>query len=225
MTAVSLTLSEVAIFAHSRILVDFGLTAMTLTPLAVSIGASQAIMGRDLGGTAASALLSRPLSLGTWLMGRFLGLWALMVAMVALMATIFLAVMAVLGLPVTATLLWAMALVPVECTIAMAIAMALRCMGHRTVAAAAAVLLVGAGYMTLNLAELHQQKHGPVAAACLRAVQATVPQMQRINLRALAAQDGPVPEGFVIYAILYGASYSAGALLVGAWALRRRRAL
>jgi len=225
MTLLSMTASEVAIFAHNRVMVDFALTAMTLTPLAVSMGASQAIMGQDLGGCAASALLSRPLSRGTWLMGRFVGLWALVLAMVALMAAIFLAVMVALGVPVTPALLWAMALVPVECTIAKAIAMGLRCMSHRTVAAATAVLFAGSGYMTLNLAELNQQKYGPVAATCVRAVQAVVPQMQRINLRALAAQEGEVPEGFVMYAVLYGAGYSAAALMLGAWALRRRKAL
>ena len=224
-TVVSMTASEVAIFAHSRILVDFALTAMTLTPLAVSLIVSQAILGRDLGGTAASALLSRPMSRGTWLMGRFVGLWALMVTMVALMAAIFLAVLGGLGVPLTPALLWAMALIPVECTIAQAIAMTLRCMSHRTVAAATTVLFVGSGYMTLNLTELSQQTHRPVVAACYQVAQAVVPQMQRINLRALAAHGGEVPAGFVLYAVLYGIGYSAVALLVGAWALGRRRAL
>lgn len=219
-----LSCSELAIFAHERVLVDGALTAMTLTPLLLTMVCAQVLMERDMGARCASALMAQPISAGVWLLGRFLGLWLAMVAEVAVMGCVFAVGFVAAGVPLLGTRLCAMGLVPVECTLALAITMTARCMSQRHVAWITATVLVGAGYLTLTPAELRDQPWA-VRMPAFQVAQALLPQMQRVNLRAAAARDASVEAEFVVSAVFYSVGYSGAALLAGAAALRRRRCL
>lgn len=220
----SLSLSEVAIFAHERVLVDCALTALTLAPLCISAALAQVLMGRDLGERTASALLSHPVPLWVWLLGRFLGLWFTQAALIGAMAAVFVPVLVGAGLSPVGTLGWAVGLTVVECTVALSVAMAARCVARPAMAAVMAVVILGAGYFTLSSSDLRDTPRAPVMPL-YRVAQAVLPQMQRINLRPEAARGAPVPEHFVGYAVVYGLGYSTVALLVGAAAVSRRRRL
>lgn len=222
MATLTLSVSQVAIFAHERVLIDGALTTLTLTPLLLTMAAALVLMERDVGQRSASALLAHPISLNVWLMGRFLGLWALMVTEVAAMAAVFAAVLLASGLTVTGTLALAVLLIPVECTLALGITMMVRCMSQRAVAAVTAVIIVGAGYFTLDAAELSRHKPS-FAWLVVKAAQTVLPQMQRVNLRGEAAWGIDVPGSMVGYAVTYGVGYSGCALLVGMLALKLKR--
>lgn len=223
-SALSLSVSEVAIFAHERVLVDGVLTATTLLPLCFTAATAQVLMGRDVGLRAASPLLSHPLSSSLWLLGRFSGLWCALGAQIAVMALIFLPVLWGAGLTSWATWTWSLLLIWVECTVALSIAMAARCLARPAMAAVVTLVLVGAGYLTLPPGDLRDTPRAQ-AMPLYRAAQAALPQMQRINLRAEAARGAPAPEGFVGYAVVYGLGYSMAMLSLGSCALglRRRR--
>lgn len=223
-TALSVTMSEISMFAHERIIVDFALSAMTLTGLTVGIGVSQVVMAKDMRGRGACVLLTRPIGREVWLIGRFVGVFALMLTTLIAMAAIFVPSMWLLGVPLHSSIIFSLLLVPVECTVAQGISMAMRCLCQTIIAAATTVVLVGGGYL-LDPNVLSEQRHEMMAQNALNIISAVLPQMRRLNGRAWAAHAEPLPHHFLFYGMVYGAAYTTCALCIGVFALRRRRAL
>ena len=218
----SILAASVAIYERGRLVVDVGLASASGLSSILALASTIALVARDLGGRQAYPLLVRPLSRGSYLTGRFLGLWATMAAVVACQGLTTAAVTYLFVGQVPAALAPALLLTVGEMAIVVAVSLLTATLISPALAAAAAATLLIAGNLSAELAEMAARQTGPTAQL-LSGLHQILPDLGQLSLRAQAANDLPVPAGFVAVGMLYAAAYSLTAL-TGAILLFRRRA-
>jgi hypothetical protein len=215
----------VSIFAHGRIVADFSLSAMHLTMLAVAIGAGQGIVAQDLDGQGATVVLAHPLGRGAWLVGRYVGLWAILSLQVVVMALMTYAMVAFLGATLPPSYGSAVGLMPLVGAVVGALAMVFACAASRPIALAGTLVFLSAGYGLDAVMDFLAKKSGLAVEVCRHLIQTLVPQMQRLSLQAYVANAQAVPPHYFAVAAVYAASYSGAVLILGRLILNYRRAI
>lgn len=212
-----------AVREHGRIVADFSLTAMQLAVDGVAIAAAVGGAAGDAAGRLSYTWLARPVSRGALLVGRFFGLWTVLLALSAAMAAAGALNLLASGAEVPRGFFAAAAMTAVEGGVLAAVCTLLVTVVSPPLAAAAAVVALAAGHFDDAWSGL--AANGGRAPAAAQLAHAVLPDFARLSLRGWAAADAAVPAEVWLHGGLYGLAYVACTLSVASWAYGRRASL
>lgn len=216
-----------------KIVSDLSLSSIALLGTIASIFLGTNLVFQEVERRTVYTVLARPISRGGFIVGKYLGLAAVMAVAVAAMGVGFLLVLALAGGTPTAEVLLALLLTYLELAVVTGIALFFSVAAHPIEGAVFAFIVALAGHVTADLnrlgAELVKHADGSPATALELALQKVLyaayvllPNLENFNIRAHAAHAVPVGGDQVLLAFAYAGLYVTILLALSTLVFRRK---
>jgi ABC-type transport system involved in multi-copper enzyme maturation permease subunit len=222
MIASGILLAQIQIADDTRIYRDVGLSAIALFGALIAVFVGINLVYREISQRTIYTMLAKPLRRWEFLLGKYLGLVALLALEVAVMSAFFAVVLISKGSPFTSGLGWAIALIWCELALLTAVAIFFSSFTTPYLAAMFTVALWIIGHLLADLRQFGQNAQMPGLRAVTEALYWTLPNLDRLDLKGDAAAGVTIETVRVAWAMLYAVLYS-GALLLASMLLFQRR--
>jgi ABC-type transport system involved in multi-copper enzyme maturation permease subunit len=228
--AVALVTASVIISTHTfgeqyRVIVSIALSAMEIfgTLIAAFLGAS--LVAGDVERRTVFPIVAKPVSRPQYVIGRYLGLVATTTLNLAVMAIVFVAVLAyytkglgfVAQTPIAATL----AALALQFAMIAAVAVFFSSFTSATLAAIFTLSLVVAGHVASDLVRFWANE-GALAGWAGKALYVVVPNLEALNLKEAMIYKDVLPAGATAMALAYGVLYCTGVVALASAVFTRR---
>lgn len=216
---------NLSVFEHARLVIDFGLAAASLMGTSIAIAYGLSWIGHVHSSSSAALWLARPIRRSSYLLGRFLGLWFLLVLSAGLVVGATAACLLLLRLQLPAGLFAATVAIAVELAVVQSVVFVLGVCCSKPLAASLSVAVWLAGNVADEIRLLGERQPPGLAQGVCRIAYALLPDMSRISLRDFAGANQALPPGVWLHASIYGMGYAVAALAVACYIYERRREL
>jgi ABC-type transport system involved in multi-copper enzyme maturation permease subunit len=222
MIASSILLAQIQIGHGDRIYRDVGLSAIALFGVMIAIFVGINLVHRELSSKTIYTMLAKPVRRWEFLLGKYVGLLSLLAVEVALMSACFIGVLVFKGSEFSLGLLDAIVLIYLELALVTAIAIFFSSFTTPYLAGMFTVALWIIGHLLGDLRSLAQHSDVPGLRALLETLYWTLPNLDRLDLKAEASAGEAIAAARVWAAVGYALFYSLG-LVGGAMLLFQRR--
>ncbi len=225
LVASSVVISSLTFGEQYRIIVDIGLTAMEVfgTLIAVFLGAG--LVAGDVQRRTVYAIVAKPVSRTQYVLGRYLGLVATTTLNLAVMALVFVAVLAVylggLAFVRETPLLVTLASLALQFAMIGAVAVLFSSFSTATLSAIFTLSLAAAGHLASDLVA-YWGKQGGASRLVGQLVYVLVPNLEALNLKEAMVYNDPLPARFLAVGFGYGVLYAAAVVAFSAGIFARR---
>lgn len=223
MLGLSVLASHLTFIQPSRVILDFGLSAVNISLSLVSVFFGASMLAREFERRTVYVTLSRPVSRLQFIFGKFTGLSGVVFLNWVLFCISFLGIYAFSSAePISLTLLMALFLVFIQCLLLIALAMAFSAFSTTSLSVmmVVGIYIVGANVSQIQAAAL-RVKSIPGKLA-LQWVSNLVPNFEHFHWGFKVTYGIPVPTTLAIHAVLYGLGYSVVALLCAGLLVRTK---
>lgn len=218
----SIFVAQLTVGQWDRVILDMGLAAIELSGVLVATLIGVGVVAGEVERRTVYLSLARPITRAAFLLGRYLGLLAMLACNVAVMVAALAAVLHFAGYGLSPTTLAAALLILLELGIIAAAAVFFGSFTTPILAAAYSFSVFLIGHLLRDLKAFQARNPGELAKALAGVFYRVLPDLELFNLKAQAANELPVPHGLVPFAALYGICYAAVLLLLGVAVFTRR---
>jgi ABC-type transport system involved in multi-copper enzyme maturation permease subunit len=222
MIASSIVLAKLNIGYDERIYRDVGLASIAFFGALIAIFVGINLVYREIALNTVYSMLAKPVHRWEFLVGKYLGLVALLAVEVGVMATFFLAVLLIQGSPLTLGLLWAIELILLELVLITAVAIFFSSFTTPYLAGMFTVALWIIGHLLADVRAFGMQKGAEGIRPLTDFLYWTLPNLDRLDVKGEAAAGNVIEVSRVALASLYAVLYS-GVLLLAATLMFQRR--
>jgi ABC-type transport system involved in multi-copper enzyme maturation permease subunit len=222
MIASSILLADIQIADDNRIYRDVGLASIALFGALIAVFVGINLVYREISQRTIYTMLAKPVRRWEFLLGKYLGLVALLALEVALMSLFFAGVLASQGSPFTSGMGWAVLLIWCELALLTAVAIFFSSFTTPYLAAMFTVALWIVGHLLADLRQFGISSHTPGLRQITEALYWSLPNLDRLDVKGDAASGVAIEGARVGWALVYTALYSS-ALLFASMLLFQRR--
>ena len=204
----SFFLSTLTIVEPRKILLDFGLAAISIMGVVISLFLGVTVVGKEIERRTIYTVLAKPVRRYEYLLGKFFGATLVLLLVHLLNGFILGGVLYALGENFPLGYLAANYLMVLESLLILALAMSWSLATSTLFLSAAislAIFLIGRSSHSLRL--LSEKMESPISRILARLIYDLSPSLDRFNIRELVAYSKPYPEGMVGLSTLYFAAY------------------
>jgi Cu-processing system permease protein len=217
-------LPEISIGTHQKIFLDLGLAAIGLLGAIVAIFVGTGLINKEIEKRTVLVLIPKPLSRAEFIIGKHIGLSAVLGVMLSVLFVIYLGLLMAMKVPFHAIpLLVSVIYLGLELALLAAVAMAF---GVFTSSILATLLSFGVylmGHISKDLIELGVISKNPGILAITKNIYLVLPDLERLNFRNEAAY-GLLPNADVLASnALYGLVYTGLLLAISILIFSRRQ--
>jgi ABC-type transport system involved in multi-copper enzyme maturation permease subunit len=220
--ASSMFVAQLTIGQWDRVILDMGLAAIELSGVLVAVLIGVGLVAGEIERRTVFPTLARPLSRWAFLLGRFLGLFAMMAVSVVLMMAVLAVVLHLAGYGVSSSAAVAALLILLELALMAAAALLFGSFTKPILASAFSLSLFLVRHLLSDLKAFQQRSQSELAKALTGVAYRMLPDLELLNVKSLAANDLPVPHGLAQAAALYAVAYAAGLLVIATVIFSRR---
>ncbi len=220
--ASSMFVAQLTIGEWDRIILDMGLAAIELSGVLTAVLIGVGLVAGEIDRRTIFPTLAKPVTRGAFLLGRYLGLLAMLGINVAIMMAALAAVLSAATYSVSSTAAAGALLVFVELGVVAAAAMFFASFTTPVLASAFSLAFFLIGHLLGDLRAFRERSHSGLARSVTGALYNVLPNLELFNLKSQAANGLPVPPGFTSSATLYGCVYAATLLLLAIGVFSRR---
>jgi ABC-type transport system involved in multi-copper enzyme maturation permease subunit len=220
--ASSMFVAQLTIGQWDRVILDLGLAAIEVSGVLVAVLVGVSLVAGEIERRTVFPTLARPVTRGTFLLGRYLGLCAMLAVSVALMLGVLAAVLHLAGYGLSFSAAIAALLILVELALMAAAAILFGSFTTPILASAFSLSLFLIGHLLSDLKAFQQRSQSDLAKALTGIAYRLLPDLELLNVKSLASNELPVPHGLASTAALYGAGYAATLLVVAVTIFSRR---
>ncbi len=226
MVAASVMLPEVSAGAQDKITLDLGLAGIHLLSVIVAVFVGTGLVNKEIEKRTVLVLIAKPVSRAEFLIGKHLGLSAVLAVLIAALAAIFLAVVAFngIGFPLESVLL-SIAFMFLEVVLLTAVAILFGVFTSSLLATLLTFATYLMGHLTQDLVALGELSENPALQRVTNGLFLVLPDLERLNLRNEAIygmQLLPDPMS-LLSSVLYGLIYTALLLTIAVMIFSRRQ--
>jgi ABC-type transport system involved in multi-copper enzyme maturation permease subunit len=218
----SMFVAQLTIGQWDRVILDIGLAAIELSGVLVAVLIGVGLVAGEIERRTVYPTLARPVTRGAFLLGRFLGLFAMLAVSVVLMLAVLAAVLRLAGYGISSSAVTAALLILLELSLMAAAALLFGSFTKPILASAFSLSLFLIGHLLSDLKSFQQRSHSGLAKALAGVAYRLLPDLGLLNVKSLASNELPIPHGLAPAAALYGAAYAAALLLVAVSIFSRR---
>lgn len=220
---IGVLVSSLSYVEADRILQSVGLSSLRLFGAAIAIFVGVGLIHKEVDRRTIFTILSKPVSRGEFLIGKFLGLVATLWMQVAIMGAAFVAVSWLAGAPLDRGHAWAIVLAAMELAVLVATATFFSAFTTPMLASLFTAGFFVVGHVTRDLAQLGAQSQSPAIEAITAGLQKAI-DLEGFNLTTQAVHQLPFTAGEVLWPIVLAFFY-VGTLLTVATLIFERRDL
>ena len=226
MVAASVMLPEVSAGAQDKITLDLGLAGIHLLSVIVAVFVGTGLVNKEIEKRTVLVLIAKPVSRAEFLIGKHLGLSAVLAVLIAALAAIFLAVVAFNGIefPLQSVLL-AIAFMFLEVVLITAVAIMFGVFTSSLLATLLTFATYLMGHLTQDLVALGELSENPALQRVTNGLFLVLPDLERLNLRNEAIYGMELlPDPMTMLSnVLYGLIYTALLLTIAILIFSRRQ--
>lgn len=222
MIASSILLAGLHIGDDDRIYRDVGLSTIAFFGVLVAIFVGIGLVYREISQRTVYSILAKPVRRWEFIVGKYFGLLTLLALEVALMAACFLGLLHFKGGQVDTGLLWGIAFIFAELALITAVAMFFTSFTTPYLAAMFTVALWMVGHLLVDLRAFGAKSEMGAVKAITEALYWSLPNLDRLDLKADAAAGNAIDMARVGTSALYALLYSAGLLIASMLLFQRR---
>jgi ABC-type transport system involved in multi-copper enzyme maturation permease subunit len=205
-----------------KIMKDISLAAVLVFGVLIAIFAGTNLVYKEIDKRTLYTILARPVRRYEFVLGKYLGLAFLLGLVTAVMTATGTCYILALGGGITVSYFLAAALIYCELLLITAFAVLLSSLTSPILGALIVFCVFVLGHATSILIDLPQQLQGSFAEHVLQAVYYVAPNLSNFNIRAEAANGVTVSIAYAGWALVYGAVYTAGLLVLAALAFEEK---
>jgi ABC-type transport system involved in multi-copper enzyme maturation permease subunit len=218
----SLFVAQLTFGEWRRIILDQSLTAAELGGGLIAVIVGVNLVAGEVERRTIFPTLAKPVTRGTFMLGRYLGLALVLAANAVLMLALLGGLLRIAGDPVDVITLQAMFLIFVELLLLAAVAMLFGSFSTPMLAAGFSLSVFLIGHLVSDLRAFGQRSHSDAAKAASAFFYKLLPDLELLNLKSNAANRLPVPASFVATSAAYGIAYALALLLLSSVIFSRR---
>ncbi|MDH3629033.1 MAG: ABC transporter permease [Acidobacteriota bacterium] len=218
---VSQLLSLLTVGDEEKIIADMGLSAISIFGVLTAVFIGVSLVFKEIERRTVYTLLANPVRRWQFLLGKFVGLMAVLLMNVVLMSIALSIVLVLRGQPPW-DLVPALFLITIELAVVTSFALLFSTLTNPILAAVWTFASYVAGHLAWSLPLLRDKVTGTIGKWVCDAVYAVMPHLHRLDIKADAVHGLPLPDGYVWMAALYGVSYAAVILLLASVAFERK---
>ncbi len=227
---VSRAIGWISYGGEHKIMTDLGLFAIWLFVALISIFIGTQMIYKEIDKRTLYTILSKPIDRWEFVIGKYLGLLLTTAMILALLSSVFLAYLYLMGAPLTGAIFQALLLTLLEMVVVTALAIFFSSASTPVLSAVFTFMLFGMGQLTKWIVDLGAQVQGqaPWAKLLLKLFYYLMPNLHNFNVRQEAVQAAGRGEGWAVGAeqtfsiMVYAFSYAAAVLLAAVLVFRRR---
>ena len=219
LVAGSCVLTPLAPGAQRKVVADFGLASIDALGVLVILLSGCGLVRREIERRSLEVMLCKPLSRLEYLMGKCLGLFSTLCALVGVMTLLFFALAMVSGFGWRVQFLWAIGATLLELLIVASLAVLFSVVTSPTLAAFFTLALFVAGHLQETIVRL---AHNDAVDRISNAVRWIVPSLEIFDVRAEVVYGVAIPRGQVLGGAAYAALYAITALYLASLVFRRK---
>jgi ABC-type transport system involved in multi-copper enzyme maturation permease subunit len=220
--ASSLFVAQLTIGQWDRVILDMGLAAIQISGLLVSVLIGVSLLAGEIDKRTLYPTLARPISRGTFLLGRYCGLCVILAVNVLVMLGCLGGVLQLAGYSITAVTAAAAALIFVELALMAAFALFFSSFTTPVLASAFSLSMFLIGHLLGELRAFGQRSHSDLARDLSGAAYRLLPDLELLNLKSQAANQLPFDAQAARLDGLYGLAYTFAVLAAAVLLFRRR---
>jgi ABC-type transport system involved in multi-copper enzyme maturation permease subunit len=213
---VSLLAANLTIGRPERVVLNFGLAGFSLATLLIGIVFGAGLIHGEIERRTALVTMSKPISAGQFLIGKWLGLAATLVVNGLILGTVFLVILNLVGGKTHPTVVYQTALFLLQSLFASAIAVFFSVFSGRTFAI---VATLGTYMIGTNISQLEKMAE---SAPFLKVYTWILPNFENFNLGWLATYQLPVNLGTLGLAWAYALVFGSVVLVLACVGFHRR---
>ena len=218
----SVVLAKLHLGYDERIYRDVGLSVIAMFGALIAIFIGINLVYREISQKTVYAMLAKPVRRWEFMLGKYLGLVTLLALEVGIMSSFFLLVLLYKGSPGEWSLVWAILFIFMELALITAVAIFFSSFTTPYLAAMFTVALWIIGHLLGDVRNFGLQPGSEGIRPLTEALYWSLPNLDRLDIKAIAADGKPIEALRIVSATLYAALYS-GALLMGGMLLFQRR--
>jgi ABC-type transport system involved in multi-copper enzyme maturation permease subunit len=215
-------LTPLALGEGSKITRDVGLSCISLFGLFIIVLSGTTLIHRELDKKTIAVILSKPVSRGQFIVGRFFGLFATIAAIAVCMALLLQAVLLVTDGAADVKVMVVSLVTVFELMVMTSVAVFFSAAVSPILAAMITVAAYVVGSFSGDLIRLADLAEGSAMKAAARALYYLLPNLEMFNLRAAAVHNLAIEPSRVAAGVLYAIAYSAAMVLLAVVVFRRR---
>jgi ABC-type transport system involved in multi-copper enzyme maturation permease subunit len=218
----SVLLGSLTIAEQEKIVTDMGLAAINFIGVIISIFLGVGLVSKEIERRTTYTILAKPITRAEFVLGKYLGLAAIIAVNMLLMFGMFLATLWLSRSPVHGALGEAVVLMLIETLLVTAIAMFFSTFSSSILSATITIGLYIIGHLTSDLKGIAHKSQNQVAEAVMTGLYYLCPNLELLNIKGQAASGELVGSIYLLTASTYGLLY-AGLLLAGACVVFQHR--
>jgi ABC-type transport system involved in multi-copper enzyme maturation permease subunit len=215
---------EVALQAHDKILLDLGLASLNFLGLIVAIFVGTSLINKEIDKRTVFVLIAKPMSRAEFVVGKHLGLSALLSMLIAIMAAIFFA----FGLLQTDPVPWipigvSILFIFLELTVVVGITLMFGVFTSSILATLYTIALYILGHLSRSLLQLGAIADNETIKRIFETIFVVLPDLERLNLRNVAVYGDLPPLTELLTSGLYAVTYTIVILVIAIFVFSRRQ--
>ncbi len=230
----SLVLGEWSVLGAEKVIKDFTLAVMSISGLLMSIFVGIGLVQKEIQRKTALTLLAKPIPRWYFIVGKYLGLLAVLLINLSVMTVFFYAILWFGHYHPDWRLLGAIYLIYWEMAVIVAVALLFSSFSTPTLSAVFTLGVYVAGHLSGDILNhiAFIKKYGsrlpgnpevsPWTEGIAKATYYFIPNLENFNIRGRVVYDLPVPENYLVLTTIYGMSFIGAILLITCLWFNRR---
>ncbi|MEE8409589.1 MAG: ABC transporter permease subunit [Myxococcota bacterium] len=227
LVGLSVSAASVSIGEHERLIIDVGLAAASALGSIIALSITVSSFAGEIRRRTAYPVLARPLPRWAFVLGKYVGTLVAMEIVVTIMVLATACMVWLFGEAVPGAVWSALWLTWVEMALVVSIALMFSTITVPALATTYTAGLVLAGNLAGDIYRLGEklELEGNATGRALQWIYYLIPDLEKLSVRSQAANNMPVPPGFLWAGTAYGLSYAVVMLVIATWVFSRRRYL
>ena len=215
-------IQPLALGEEAKVIKDIGLSAITLFCVLISILVGGRIVYKEVEKRTIYIMLAKPVRRWEFILGKYLGLMAVLVVSLAVMTAAFYVVLFVMGIGAPLSLLLAVLMTFFELAVLTAVAVLFSTFSTPITGAVFTFAVYFVGNLTRDLKLLAAMSPSPVVKAVSYFLYFMLPNLSNFNIRAEVVYGAPLDPYALLFCGLYALVYSLTLLLISAAIFNRK---
>ncbi|MEA3364751.1 MAG: ABC transporter permease subunit [Candidatus Hydrogenedentes bacterium] len=216
----SKALGWISIGQDIKIVKDISLAAVSVFGVLIAIFVGTNLVYKEIDKRTIYTILCRPLHRWEFILGKYIGLAALLALVTVVMGLVASVYVVILGGSLDLIFFQAVLLIYWQLLLITALAVLLSALTSPILGAIIVFSTYVVGHATTIFTDLPPQFDGTVSKHILHAIYYIIPNLSNFDIRAEAANGVPVASGYILWALAYGTVYTAVLLIIASLAFQ-----
>jgi Cu-processing system permease protein len=222
MIIASLWLASISLNQQARMMKDFGLVAVTFFGLVVAVFVAASLVHKEVEKRTVFVLFSKPVGRTEFIWGKFLGLAATMLVVLAGMGLFLFLLTLVVAKQASGWLLVATALIYLQLLVVIAVTVFFSTVSSAILASVLGISVFVAGQLSHNVLSLSRLGNGVVLKAASWIVYVLIPNLSAVDIKSTVVGEASASWASIAAWGGYLVAYIVVVVLAASWVFRRK---